>query len=111
MDNYYNRYTKFITEGQVAKRLPFLEIPVSMSDLYIQYSKKTMRMDMLSYKYYGDCQYGWLILQANPEYGGFEFSIPDGVPYRIPYPLDSAISRYESAANKWINEHDGVWDA
>lgn len=105
MADYYNRYSKFTFEGQVYERVPFLEIPVSAGDVYVTFDKSKMRMDMLSYKYYGDPNYGWLILQTNPEYGGFEFSIPDGVEIRIPYPLDSAISRYESSANIWINEH------
>ena len=105
MADYYNRYVKFTEEGQVYPRVPFLEIPAGDSDLFIIFDKSKMRMDMLSYKYYGDPNYGWMILQANPGYGGFEFSIPDGVELRIPYPLDSAISRYESSANQWINEH------
>ena len=105
MEKYYNRYLKFTTDSQVSSRIPFIEIPVSTSDLFIVYNKSTMRMDTLSYKYYGDPQYGWLILQANPSYGGFEFSIPDGVTFRIPYPIDSALSRYESSINKWKSEN------
>lgn len=105
MGEYYNRYIKFTKEGQVYPRVPFLEVPVGSADIYVNFDKKKMRMDMLSYKYYGDPNYGWLILQANPQYKGFEFSIPDGVELRIPYPLDNAISRYESSANAWINEH------
>ncbi len=105
MADYYNRYTKFSVEGQVSERVPFVKVPVSASDVYVTFNKSKMRMDMLSYKHYGDPNYGWLILQANPEYGGFEFSIPDGVEIRIPYPLDSAISRYESSANAWLNDH------
>lgn len=105
MADYYNRYSKFTEEGQVFERIPFIKISQNTSDKYVNFDKSKMRMDMLSYKYYGDPNYGWLILQANPEYGGFEFSIPDGVEIRIPYPLDSAISRYESSANIWINEH------
>lgn len=107
MADYYNRYSKFTNEGQVFERIPFIKIPVNVSDKYVTFDKSKMRMDMLSYKYYDDPNYGWLILQANPEYKGFEFSIPDGVELRIPYPLDSAIMRYESSANLWINEHKG----
>ena len=44
-------------------------------------------------------------MQANPSYGGFEFSIPDGAIFRIPYPIDSAINRYESSINKWQVEN------
>lgn len=106
MENYYNRYSKVMKDGQVFERVPFAAIPKTNSDIYIKYDKSTMRMDMLSYKYYGDPNYGWLILQANPEYSGFEFSIPNGVELRVPYPLDTAISRYESSLNIWLNEHN-----
>ena len=105
MGEYYNRCSKVSREGQVFQRVPFARIGISESDIQIIFDKSKMRMDMLSYKYYGDPNYGWLILQANPEYKGFEFSIPDGVELRIPYPLDSAISRYESSLNIWLNEH------
>jgi len=105
MAEYYNRYSKLIKDGQVFARVPFAKIPNVASDIYVTYDKSRMRMDMLSYKYYGDPNYAWLILQANPEYSGFEFSIPSGIELRIPYPLDSAISRYESSLNIWLNEH------
>ena len=105
MAEYYNRYSKLTKEGQVFARVPFARIPNVASDIYVTYDKSKMRMDALSYKYYGDPNYGWLILQANPEYSGFEFSIPNGIELRIPYPLDSAISRYESSLNIWLNEH------
>lgn len=105
MSKYYNRYNKFMTEGQVFERVPFVEVSEADTDIYIEFDKSKMRMDMLSYKYYGDPNYGWLILQANPDYSGFEFSIPNGAEIRIPYPLDSAVNRYESSANAWINEH------
>lgn len=76
--------------------MPFVEIDKDGNDLYIKYDREKMRFDNLSYKYYGDPNYGWLILQANPQYGGFEFSIPNGMTLRIPYPLETALSRYES---------------
>ena len=31
---------------------------------------------------------------ANPELGGIEFDIPDLSVLRVPYPYDSAVSRY-----------------
>ena len=31
---------------------------------------------------------------ANPEFGGLEFNIPDSTIIRIPFPYDSAVSRY-----------------
>jgi hypothetical protein len=105
MTEYYNRYSKVSKEGQVFERVPFAKIPITEGDVYVTFDKSKMRMDMLSYKYYGDPNYGWLILQANPQYKGFEFSIPNGVELRIPYPLENAIGRYESSLNIWLNEH------
>jgi phage tail protein X len=65
-----------------------------------------MRMDMLSYKYYGDPDYGWLILQANPSIPSMEYLIQDGTVIRIPYPLSTAISRYEQSINEYNNENE-----
>lgn len=93
---YYDRYSKFRGDGQVTL-LPFLKIEKEASDLYIVFDKSAMRFDNLSYKYYGDADYAWLILQANPSIGGYEFSVLDGTVLRIPYPLSSAINRYEMA--------------
>ena len=92
---YYDRYRFFRDDGHV-DIVPFIEIEDDGNDLFIKYDRNKMRFDNLSYKYYGDPNYGWLILQANPHLGGFEFSIPDGVTLRIPYPLESALTRYES---------------
>ena len=91
---YYDRYSEFRSDGLVGK-VPFVKISESRTDVYIVFDKNTMRFDNLSYKYYSDPDYAWLILQANPQYGGFEFSIPNGSTLRIPYPLDDALLRYE----------------
>ena len=100
---YYDRYAQYRKNGEV-RFVPFLEIPKVVSDLYIVFDKTRMRFDTLSYKYYGNPDYGWLILQANPHLGGYEYSINDGVILRIPYPLTSALNRYEiSITNSKIN--------
>lgn len=103
MSDYYDRYEKFKVNGIIQPKIPFMDIAFSDSDIYIIYDKYKMRMDMLSYKYYGDPNFGWLILQANPGLGGYEFDIENGVTLRIPYPKDSAISRYEASCNKYLN--------
>lgn len=97
--NYYDRYQSFRENGQVSI-VPFIKIENSNEDLVILYDKNKMRMDNLSYKYYGDSNYAWLIMMANAKYGSMEFEIPDGVYLRIPYPLSSAINRYENFVNK-----------
>lgn len=93
---YYDRYQRLRDNGAV-RMMPNIKIENASSDLKIYFDKNKMRFDMLSYKYYGDPNYGWLILMANPQYGSLEFSIPDGVILRIPYPLSNAISRFENA--------------
>ena len=92
----YNRYKLFTVDGK-SLTVPFIKIPFASSDKIVTYVKKRMRLDMLSYKYYGDANYGWLILQANPSLGTMEFEIPDGASLRIPYPLNDALTRYEKS--------------
>ena len=65
-----------------------------------------MRLDTLSYKYYGDPDYGWLILQANPSIPSMEYRIEDGTIVRIPYPLSTAVNRYEQGINKYNSENN-----
>lgn len=76
--------------------VPYIEIPIKNTDYYTYYQAGKTRLDNLSYQYYGDANYDWLILQANPEVGSMEFKIPDGTRLRIPYPLDTTIARYNA---------------
>lgn len=93
MADYIDRYSSFRTNGEV-KPVPGISIPVVNSDKYIIYKQGVSRLDKLSDSYYTNPYSGWLILLANPEYGGLEFNIPDGASIRIPFPFDSAVSRY-----------------
>lgn len=102
---YYDRYAKYRGNGTISF-MPFIEIEHEGSDLYIVFEKATMRFDNLSYKYYGDPNYAWLILQANPALGGFEFSIQDGVTLRIPYPLHNAINRFEQGIERYKRRNE-----
>lgn len=97
---YYDRYNKFNDDGK-NQIIPFIKIENYNTDINITYDKDSMRMDTLSYKYYGDSNYGWLIMMANPKYGSLEYNIPNNVSLRIPYPLSTAISRYETAVDKY----------
>ena len=102
---YYDRYQKFRKDG-VIDFVPSVKIEKENTDIYLLYDKNKMRMDMGSYKYYGDPDYGWLILQANPHVGSMEYLIQDGAVVRIPYPLTTAISRYEQAIYEYNNENN-----
>ena len=90
-----SRYTKFINNGTM-DFVPFIQIPKRKSDYYINYKQGRMRMDILSYEYYNDPNYGWLIMQANPEYGSLEYKIPNNAIIRIPYPLETVITQYQN---------------
>lgn len=103
--SYYDRYSKFRVDGQI-KIVPGVKIDKESSDIYLLYDKSKMRLDMLSYKYYGDPDYGWLILQANPHVPSMEYLIQDGAVVRIPYPLSTAISRYEQAIEEYNTENE-----
>lgn len=96
----YDRYTKFRGDGDVSI-VPFIKIPERKTDYYITYNKLQHRLDVLSYECYGDPDYGWLILQANPQYGSLEFEIPDNVDLRIPYPLGDVIEGYNRSVAEY----------
>ena len=48
----------------------------------------------------GSPYFGWLILQANPEYGGQEWNINDGRIIRVPFPLTVSLQDYKSELDK-----------
>jgi hypothetical protein len=93
MANYYDRYGSFRTNGSM-KPIPGIDIPVSSSDKNMVYKQGLTRLDKLSQMYYNNPYSGWLIMLANPEFGGLEFNIPDMTLIRIPFPFDSAVGRY-----------------
>lgn len=96
----YDRYNRFRINGDTLFS-PFIPIPVRESDYYEIYEKGKTRFDILSYRYYRDPDYAWLIMQANPQYGSLEFNIPDGVELRIPYPLDTTINDYQKSIEEY----------
>lgn len=93
MAKYHDRYSKFRENGEI-KPLPGIKIPESGSDKNAIYKQGQTRLDKLSNMYYNNPYSGWIIMLANPEYGGLEFNIPDMTSIRIPFPFDSAIARY-----------------
>ena len=102
--SYYDRYKFFRQDGFVEPYVPFIAIPKEDTDITIAWNTFTMRMDTLSYKYYGDANYAWLILNANPSVSPYEYTIMDGTRIMIPYPLDSALARYESGVKSYLDK-------
>jgi hypothetical protein len=91
----YNIYSKLTINGGI-KKIPPISLSTRSTDYYIQYKKGSTRLDNISYDYYGDPNYDWLILEANRDIALFEFNIPDGATLRIPYPLTSYIEEINS---------------
>ena len=97
----YNRYDKFKMNG-IIKKVPFIKLTPKETDYFETYRRGITRLDLISYKYYGDANYDWLILQANARYGSMEFNIPDGVELRIPYPLESTLEEYRQKIDNYV---------
>ena len=94
----YNRYADFLLNGQQTI-VPYIQLPNKSSDKRYIYKVGMSRMDKVSQQYYGTPTFGWLILMANPKYGGQEWNIPDGSILTIPYPLVTSLQDYKSQLN------------
>jgi len=99
-----DRYQQFRING-MAKNVPFIKLKTKTTDKTEYYKLGTSRMDLISYKYYQDASYGWLIMLANPGYGGLEFNIPDGSPVTVPFPLETSITQYNSLIVNYITNY------
>ena len=93
---YYNRYNNFLINGEQTV-VPFVNIPSKPSDKRYIYKVGQSRTDKISQQYYGAPYFGWLIMQANPQFGGLENNIPDGSILTIPFPLLSSLQDYKAA--------------
>ena len=102
MSGYFNRYRKLNTDQGVISP-PFIKLDEKSTDDMIQYDKRKSRLDKISQDYYGAPYYGWLILMANPEYGGLEWNIGDGQMLRVPLPLNETLKEYEKKLNQRLN--------
>ena len=94
-----SRYEDFVKDGKW-DYVPFITIPKQNGDCYVVYDNHK-RLDNISYEYYKDPNYGWLIMQANPEYGSLEYNIPNGVILRIPFPLENVLNKYREDIKKY----------
>jgi len=97
---YYNRYNQFLLNGQQTV-VSYVNLPSKSSDKKYIYREGMTRLDKISQQYYGTPFFGWLILQANPQYTGFEFNIPDGAVLTIPYPLLTSLQDYKNELDNY----------
>jgi hypothetical protein len=98
---YYNRYSQFLQNG-VQTVVPYINLPTKSSDKVYIYKVGISRLDKVSQQFYGSPFFGWLILQANPQYTGFEFNIPDSAILTIPYPLLSSLQDYKNTLENYF---------
>jgi hypothetical protein len=96
---YYNRYDEYITNGDYVM-VPYIKLTNKSSDRAVVYKLGRTRLDKLSQQYYDTPYFGWLILQANPQFGGQEWNIPDGTVITIPYPLMTSLEEYKSKVDQ-----------
>ena len=97
MAQYYDRYQDFRIENQI-KTMPFIRISERSTDMKAKI-KKNSRLDIISNEVYGTPYYGWLILQANPQFGSLESDLPIGEVVRVPFPLRPVLQEIESRIN------------
>tara|TARA_R110002050_G_scaffold79261_1_gene169323 strand:- start:46362 stop:46679 length:318 start_codon:yes stop_codon:yes gene_type:complete len=100
MAEYFDRYKNFKENG-VIKPIPGLKIEDNNTDKNVVYKLGETRLDILSQKYYNNPYHGYLIMLANPQYGGLEFNIKDRDIIRVPFPFNSAIERYLESVEKY----------
>lgn len=90
---YYDRYQNFKVDGTY-KPLPFITLNPKPTDKSVVYRSQVTRLDKLSQAYYDNPYHGWLILLANPQYGGVEENIPNDEIIVIPYPFRDSLQEY-----------------
>jgi hypothetical protein len=98
---YYNRYSDFLINGEQTV-VPFIPLPAKSSDKSHIYIVGQSRMDKISQQYFGSPFFGWLIMQANPEFGGLEQNIPDGSLLTIPFPLVASLQDYKNGLDNYF---------
>jgi hypothetical protein len=76
--------------------VPYINLPTKTTDKKYIYKVGQSRLDKISQQYYGAAYFGWLILIANPMYGGQEWNINDGDILIIPFPLVTSLQDYKN---------------
>jgi hypothetical protein len=100
-DLYFNRYVNFLING-TQTTVPFVKLPVKSSDKKYFYKVGVSRLDKISQEVYGSPFFGWVIMIANPQFGGLEWNIPDGALLNVPFPLVASIQDYEAQLNNYF---------
>lgn len=97
----YNRYQDFVINGQQTV-VPYISLQSKSTDKRYIYKIGMSRLDKVSQQYYGTPLFGWLILQANPQFTGNEWNIPDSAILTIPYPLVASLQDYKNQLDDYL---------
>jgi hypothetical protein len=100
-DSYWNRYDTFLLNGQQTI-VPYVKLPAKSSDKKYLYKKNIGRLDRVSQEIYSSPFFGWLIMLANPQFGGQEWDIPDNSILIVPFPLITSIQDYKNELNNYF---------
>lgn len=98
---YYNRYNEFLINGEQTI-VPYVNIPQKPTDKTYIYKVGQSRLDKVSQQFYSSPYFNWLILQANPQFGGLENTIYDGAILVIPFPLIPSLQDYKAALENYF---------
>jgi hypothetical protein len=98
---YYNRYSQFLINGEQTV-VPFVRLPQKVTDQVYIYKVGRSRLDRVSQEFYSSPVFNWLILQANPQFGGLENNIYDGAILIIPFPLIPSLQDYKAAIDNYF---------
>jgi hypothetical protein len=77
-------------------------VPSKPTDKTFIYKVAKSRLDKVSQEFYNSPVFGWLILQANPQFGGLENNIYDGAILIIPFPLVPSLQDYKAAIENYF---------
>lgn len=98
---YYDRYEDFLINGKQTV-VPQIKLTPKSTDKKYIYRVGKSRLDKISFDFYSTPFFGWLILNANPQYGGLETNIKDGDVLIIPFPLNSTLQDYKKSLDRHI---------
>ena len=92
---YTNNETKKLNDGRnVYRSRIYPEIPLSDNDIYVA-SETGDRLDTLSYQYYNNASYWWIIAAANNIHNA-PFGLKDGTILRIPQNYIEIVNKFKN---------------
>jgi hypothetical protein len=92
--NYYNFRKPFLTNEEVFRILPHINIEDKPTDKTKIWNSEGDRLDIISNLYYNHPYGSQLILLKNKQFGLDEFEWDNGINITIPFPYNSSIQQF-----------------